>query len=287
MKFIIAGDWHGDCNAQSAASNPSPKYARTKKASSIVAIDNAVKYGAEFIIQVGDFGLWPGWFGMVYLDRMNAALIEANVRVIWLDGNHEDFDQLDRLKQYGLKNQRGQFFLRSNILYSPRGTAWVMDNKRFMTVGGAYSIDKEWRKAGESWWPQETLTDNEVLGIVNNARSRRERGKPEVDYLFTHDCHPYTPFKHRLKNDPESNIHRDKIKEIADAVRPKMWWHGHMHEKYVWELPHGVPFDPVEGPVTKVFGLADGREKESWGVLDTETDEFLFESQLKGSIFDE
>lgn len=288
MKILIHGDMHGDANAQGAASNVSVEYARTKRASSIRAVDNASRLGCEFIIQVGDFGgTWPGWFGMVFTDRLNAALIDANIRLIWLDGNHEGFDAIDRLKKYGLRNTRGQLFLRSNILYSPRGTSWIMDNKRFMTIGGAYSIDKEWRTVGESWWPQEQLTDQEVLGIVNNAIGRRERNKPEVDYLFTHDCHPHTPFKFRLKNDPESNMHRDKIKTIVDALRPRMWWHGHMHEKYDWTLPHGAPFDPAEGSVTKVYGLADGVEKDSWGILDTETDTFTFESERRAGMFDE
>ena len=286
IKILIHGDLHGDSNAQGSAGNVSVTQARTKRAASIIAVDHAVQYGAQFIIQVGDFGVWPGWFGMVYLDRFNAALIEANVRCIFLDGNHEDFNQLDRLKEFGLRNERGQLFLRSNILYSPRGTAWVLDHKRFMTVGGAYSIDKQWRTANESWWPQEQLTDNEVIGIVNNANARRQKGKPEVDYLFTHDCHPHTPFKRRLKDDPESNLHRDKIKKIADAVRPRMWWHGHMHEQYKWTLPHGAPFDSEPGTTTEVFGLADGVEKGSWGILDTETDIFRFDTDLQKGIFE-
>ena len=287
MKILVHGDMHGDINAQSVAGNVSVRMARQKNASSIKAVDHAVQHGCEWIIQVGDFGYWVGWSGMVFLDRLNAALIDANIRFIWLDGNHESFDQLEIAVKYAPRNQAGQTFIRSNILYSPRGCAFTMDHKRFMTVGGAYSIDKQYRKAGESWWPQETLTDNEVLGIVNNATARRQKGKPEVDYLFTHDCHPNTPFRARLKNDPESNIHRDKIKAVVSAVQPRFMFHGHMHTKYDWTLPHGVPFDPVEGPVTKVYGLSDGIENGSWGVLNTEDDSFMFDEDLKGSIFDD
>lgn len=287
MKLLIHGDLHGDANAQGAANVVSPDAARKKNAASIIAVDNAVKHGCQFIIQVGDFGLWPGWFGFVYLDRLNAALIEANVRLIWCDGNHEDFDQLERFVKYNPTNQRGQVFIRSNILYSPRGTQWVLDNKRFMTVGGAVSVDREWRKPHESWWEQEQITDVQMQGIINNARARRERGKPEVDYLFTHDCHPHTPFKNRLKPDFDSVVHRDKIKAIVDEVRPRMWWHGHMHERYDWTLPHGVPFSYEDGPTTKIFGLADGREKDSWGILDTETDEFTFDTDFLKGAFDE
>lgn len=281
IKVLIAGDWHADCNAPSVAGSVSVEAARKKGAASILAVDNAVKYGAQWIIQVGDWGgTWPGFHGMVFTDRLNAALSQANVHLVWLDGNHEGFDLLDQLVKINPMNQRGQTFIRSNILYSPRGCAWVLDNKRFMTVGGAYSIDKQWRTIHESWWPQEQLTDSQVHGIVANATARRAKDKPEVDYLFTHDCHPNTPFKHRIKDDVESNLHRRKIATIANAVRPKMWWHGHMHEVYDWTLPYGVPFSLEDGQTTEVYGLADGREKDSWGILDTEDDSFIFETDI-------
>ena len=281
IKLLIAGDWHGDCNAPSVASNTSVHKARSKGASSIVAVDNAVKYGAQWIIQCGDFGLWPGWFCFVYLDRLNAALIEANVHLIWLDGNHEDFDQLERLVKHNPRNDRGQTFIRSNILYSPRGCVFTLDHKRFMTVGGAFSIDKEWRTPHDSWWPQEQITMEQLQIILNQVESGRAKHRPEVDYLFTHDCHPNTPFKHRIKDDVESNLHRRKIATIANAVRPKMWWHGHMHERYDWTLPYGVPFSLEDGQTTEVHGLADGREKDSWGILDTEDNSFIFETDIR------
>lgn len=287
MKILIAGDWHGDCNAQSVAHNPSVSVGRSKKASSIMAIDAAAKHGAEHIIQCGDFGLWPGWFGFVFLDRLNAALIESNVQLIWLDGNHEDFDQLDRFVKFNPQNEKGQTFIRSNILYSPRGCGWTWDHKRFLTVGGAHSIDKEWRTEGESWWPQETLTDAQVNGIISNAKARRVKGKPEVDYMFTHDCHPNTPFRHRLKPDLDSQFHREKMREIALAVRPGIWFHGHMHTKYDWKLSYAPPFSEESGKLTQVYGLADGREKDSWGILDTEDDSFTFETDFRKGMFDD
>lgn len=261
-------------------------FARSKGAASIKAVDHAVQHGAQHIIQCGDFGLWPGWFGFVYLDRLNAALIEANVQLIWLDGNHEDYDQLERFVKFNPMNDKGQTFIRSNILYSARGCAWTWDDKRFLTVGGAYSIDREWRTPHESWWEQEQLTDSQVKGVINNAVSRRAKGKPEVDYMFTHDCHPSTPFKHRLKDDLESTFHREKMREIAHAVRPSFWWHGHMHERYDWTLGYSKPFSDEDSLETRVFGLADGREKDSWGILDTETDEFLFETDLRKGMFE-
>lgn len=261
MKLLILGDTHGNTRWF------------------VTVIKRAKELNVEWIIQLGDFGLWPGWAGVRYLDDVNRALIEHNVNLIWLDGNHEDFNQLDALVKLQPKNDNGQTYIRSQILYSPRGCLWTMDNKKFMTVGGAVSIDKQWRTAGKSWWPQEQLTELEEFGIVTRAMDRRQKGKPDVDYLFTHDCHPLTPFTH-LINDPDSDAHRQKMKRIFNAVLPKMWFHGHMHAKYAWPLFHAAPFD-VSDDHTEVYGLECDGCTDSWGILDTETDRFKFASDLR------
>lgn len=228
-------------------------------------------------------GFWPGYSGIVYLDRLNAYCMENDITFTWLDGNHEDHDQLKVLVGLNPQNKNGQTYIRSNIIYSPRGCAWEMDGKRFMTVGGAYSIDKAWRKPHISWWPDETLSDKQLTGIINRANTRRLAGKSEVDYLFTHDCHPNTPFKYRIKMDIESQMHREKMREIANAVRPAMWFHGHMHEKYVWTLGYRPPFtEPeVDEETTDVYGLACDGMDDNCGVLDTATSEFTYGQVLR------
>ena len=243
----------------------------------ITAVQRAKELNVEWIIQCGDFGLWPGWAGVRFLDEVNAALIDNKVNLMWLDGNHEDFDQLESLIKLQPKNKNGQTYIRSQILYSPRGCLWEMNNKIFMTVGGAVSIDRKWRVPHESWWPQEQLTDVEVYGIVARAIDRRQKDKPNVDYLFTHDCHPLTPFKN-LIDDPTSSMHRDKIKRIFNAVLPSMWFHGHMHTKYTWPLFHALPFEDfaVGDKHTEVYGLECDGMFYNWGILDTETNKFEF-----------
>lgn len=246
MNIMILGDTHGS----------------TQEA--IFAVDNAAKLDIAVIMQCGDFGLWPGKGGMDYLDQLNAALLDKDIILVWVDGNHEDFDQLERYCATNPKNQWGQVFIRSNILYSPRGCKWKMEGKHFMTVGGAVSVDKEYRKPGVSWWWQEQLTDDQLELIVK----RHEDSPGPVDYLFTHDCPSNAPFRGRWKDDMDSVIHRQRMDKLGQAIQPRFWWHGHMHTKF-----DGYDFPSYE-PTTKVYGLECDGQIWNWGVLDTETDEF-------------
>lgn len=51
-------------------------------------------HNADLILQVGDFGIWPGRGGQLYLEAGDQALAEAGLRLWFIDGNHEDFEQL-------------------------------------------------------------------------------------------------------------------------------------------------------------------------------------------------
>ena len=60
-----------------------------------------------------------------------------------------------------------------------------------------------------------------------------------TDVLLTHDCPTYAPFKGRLKNDPDSHIHRQKIDRVVESTKAKVHFHGHMHDWYDYENPWG------------------------------------------------
>lgn len=256
-KILVLGDTHGSTHE------------------AVFAVQNASAMNIDTIIQCGDFGLWPGKSGMDYLDEINAEAMDENIMIVWLDGNHEDFDSLERYCKYNPKNTWGQVFIRSNILYSPRGCKFKIDNKMFMTVGGAVSVDKAWRKAGKTWWPQEQLSDSDLDVIL----TRHEASPGKIDYLFTHDCPTNAPFEGRMKNDPESYVHRQRMDRLGKAIAPTLWMHGHMHSKY-----DGYDFPEYE-PTTKVYGLEADGMRWNWGVLDTENDSFTWGRELEATIF--
>lgn len=248
MKIMVVGDTHGNT-----------VWLRDR-------IRQASKLKMDKIFQVGDFGLWDHEEeGFRFLDCINEELRRAGIKLYWVDGNHENHDRLKWYEKNNPKTGVGHVFIRSHILYIPRGLIWEWSGKRFAGVGGAYSIDKAYRKVGSSWWPGEQITDAQKNKIIYGGLRR-----DPVDYLFTHDCSTASPFKHRLKDDPESHLHRQKMDEIARSLKPRFWFHGHMHDKYEWNFP----LDHAATNWAKVYGLECDLMYWSWGVLDTENDTF-------------
>lgn len=238
-KLMICGDWHGNT------------------AHALMMVRTAEKYGFQKIIQCGDFGLWDHYEdGLRFLDTLNEACRKAGVKVYWLDGNHENHERLYWYTQNNPVTKNGHVYIRSHILYSPRGNAWQWENKTFLTVGGGVSVDRAYRKPDVSWWYGEQLTDDEVRGIHT-----------KTDYLFTHDCPANAPFKNRFKNDVDSQIHRQRMSKIGQQTMPSMWFHGHMHEKYDYEFMHQDGYAMVKG-------LQKDGDAFCWGVLDIPSGEF-------------
>jgi len=247
-KYLICGDWHG--NHQWA-----------KKIIEVAEAEEISK-----ILQVGDFGVWPGNEGKEYLDILSRSLIKRNVRLYFVPGNHEDYNQIDEWTTTLPKNEDGHIEVRENLFYAGKVNAWTWEGKRFASVGGAVSIDKYRRKENVSWWPQEELTALEETRAKDLGR---------VDYLFTHDSPNTLPFTF-LKSDQASEAHRYTMTKIGLAIRPKLWFHGHYHKHAEYKFWH-------EDGETNVFSLdADSRASINpqldyhTAVLDTEYDNVFY-----------
>lgn len=224
-KILIAGDWHGN--------HPWAK----------AIIDVANAEDIEKIIQVGDFGVWPGSEGKEYLDILSRALVKRNIKLYFVPGNHEDYNQIDEWKATLPENKDGHIEVRPNLFYAGKVNAWTWEGKRFASVGGAVSIDKYARKENVSWWSQESLTALEETRAKDLGR---------VDYLFSHDSPNTLPFTF-LKSDMQSEAHRYTMTKIGLAIRPKLWFHGHYHKHAEYKFWH-------EDGETNVFSLdADSR----------------------------
>lgn len=230
MKVLIAGDTHGDI------------------AHVRYLIRTAVKQGIRHIVQVGDFGYWPHM--EPFHERVNGLAAGESITFAWLDGNHENFDALEANVDTTAPMPQP---MASHLTYLPRGCTWTWDGCRFMALGGAYSIDKEYRTEGRSWWPQELLTREQV-------ETAMDRGP--VDVLLTHDapdgvCPIVTP---DYKGDFTSQGNRKAVLAVLEAVTPRLLVHGHYHHRYSGRL-NG----------TQVEGLGrDGDGVCSWLVIDTD-----------------
>lgn len=256
MRLMIVGDTHGNAGAVEYK-------AKIAKA-----------LGAERLIVVGDFGLWPGYEGVRFLDDVSEAAREHGVEVVALPGNHEDHPQWLKWFDLAPLDSHGFAIVRSNLRLTKKVHPFKMGGKRFYVCGGAVSIDKQWRKPGKSWWPDEEFLPSDLASV------EKYKG-PAIDYLLTHDCSNFTHWDGRIKPDPESEANRMRIDRAIYALRPRYHFHGHMHTRYEWHnvMSHGkresaFGHDESEwnGADTHTFGLECDYDDNSWVILDTGAD---------------
>jgi hypothetical protein len=83
----------------------------------------------KIILQVGDLGFWPG--------INNNKIISPNTKIFWCPGNHENWEELKKLRDI-------EIF--PNVFYMERGSILTLeDGRNVLFMGGAYSIDRSLR----------------------------------------------------------------------------------------------------------------------------------------------
>jgi len=241
---VVAGDWHGNHRAAKSA------------VSLAAAID------APLVLQLGDFGMWPGPEGAQYLREVEDAAMQAQVHVAWIDGNHEDFPQL---YQYPVRDT-GLRQISQWLHHIPRGASWAWQGVKFRALGGATSVDKAHRIPGVSWWPQEHVTDADLEATTTRG---------VCDVLLTHDCPAGVDIpgiKHRdyvaaaMSGWPIGALehawdHRDRLAEVIPALKPTHVWHGHFHVRY------SAATSLHDQGLTRVEGLGDDGQGPSGNLM--------------------
>ena len=107
-----------------------------------------------------------------------------------------------------------------------RGECFTIEGKSFFCFGGAYSIDKEWRREFISWWRQEQPSNAEY----DHARETLESLDYKVDYVLTHTI-PES-FIHRLGLVPDRHDAQltGYLEWLYRELDFKQWFAGHFHE---------------------------------------------------------
>lgn len=218
-KVAFAGDWHG--NADYAAGR----------------VMSAAAHGADVLVHVGDFGFWHGHGGATYIASLEKVAARVGLPIMWIDGNHEDFDELEQLPVIdGLRP------ITDHIVHAPRGARWEWGGLQWGALGGATSVDRPMRAEGVDWWPQEALTRSDV--------ARWQAGGP-VDVAITHDC-PDGVTVPGITRERGVQLWGEEAIDVADAHRrlladaliptaPALLVHGHFHTYHQtrWAYPGG------------------------------------------------
>ncbi|MDT0168874.1 metallophosphoesterase [Pseudarthrobacter sp. BRE9] len=214
--IAIFGDWHGNAGW------------------ALTAIRSAARAGVRTAIHVGDFGLdWPGAKRGRYEGKLNKYLVELDMTLVVSGGNHDNWDTLEKLVVEG----DGLATIRSNIRVLPRGGRTLIDGLVIGGLGGAFSVDFEYRVEGKDWWSNEEPTREEAEALV--------AGGP-VDVLITHDAPEGVPVEGdiqlRAALTAKANRTRGLLKEVVDALAVPHLFCGHWHQRGIHQLslPNGL-----------------------------------------------
>lgn len=249
MKILAIGDTHGNT---SAICN--------------VAIPQARKNDCKTIVQCGDFGYWEHQQeGARFLNKVSKCLVREDMTMLWIDGNHENHPLL--WDTYAPSGPYGFCMIRPNLYYIPRGTVFKLGETTCLALGGAFSIDKNWRinaelehdKPGTLWWPTEMTRFEDAQKAITNASLNGP-----IDIMFTHDCPEGTsiPGIHSVDKwrFPETWQNRELLREVFDVAQPRLLVHGHYHVRYTAKLPLKPKVgtgDLLEWEYCRVDGLAN------------------------------
>ncbi len=205
--IYITGDIHGDINRFS------PDY--------LPGEDHFTEN--DFIIICGDFGFIfaDDEEEKEWLDRLS----EKPYTILWCCGNHENFHALYKYPtevRYGGKVHR----IRKNIFHLMRGQIFTIEEKKFFSFGGAYSIDRYMRKKNVSYWDEEIPNNEEYDEAVKNLN---ENGK-SVDYIITHTAPKEIIRKMGYYPDHHDMELTGFLEWIMYECKFSHWYFGHWHE---------------------------------------------------------
>ena len=199
--IYVTGDMHGDIERFSKRN--------LKK----------LKKGDTLII-LGDFGFL--WNGDEQEEKNLEYIGSRKYNVLFVDGTHENFALLSNypVEQYAGGRVRS---LGGNLKQLMRGEIYNIEDKTIFALGGGRSDDLEFRSEGETWWPEELPSIEEI----DAAREKLSEIKT-VDFIVSHDA----PQKIRASitgEDSEPSRLCAFFDELMYKVKYKNWFFGCFH----------------------------------------------------------
>ena len=145
-------------------------------------------------------------------------------------GNHEERpENIDTYKEVDMFG--GKVYIEEeypNLIFAKDGEIYNIDNTRILVIGGAYSVDKEYRlRNNMPWFPSEQLTLDERSNIYHKVKGEH------FDIVLSHTCPlKYEPREVFLKGINEAKV--DKTMEkfldvIEESISYDKWYCGHFH----------------------------------------------------------
>ena len=190
-------------------------------------------YGIEFkendiLIILGDSGI------NYYLNkndlRLKDELKKFKCKFFCIQGNHEQ--RPENISSYNETEMfEGKVYIEPdypNLIFAKNGEIYNLNEKKVLVIGGAYSVDKDYRLLkGYQWFCDEQLTVDEQDDIL-----QKYKGKA-VDIILSHTCPlKYEPTETFLEYIDQSKVDKTMesfLDKIEEAVTYDKWYCGHYH----------------------------------------------------------
>ena len=190
----------------------------------------------DMIIILGDAGI--NYYKNNEDIKLKNYLNSLNLKLFCIRGNHEERpENISTYKEVDMFG--GKVYLEDdylNLIFAKDGEVYNIDGLSILVIGGAYSVDKDYRLMhGYKWFKDEQLSREEMNDILNKVSGRH------FDVILTHTC-PYKyeprevflPFIDQSKVDKSMELFLDKIEDSIDYNK---WYCGHYHiEKRIDKL---------------------------------------------------
>ena len=190
----------------------------------------------DMLIVLGDAGI------NYYLNEEDTKYKEYlnsfKIKLFCIRGNHEERpENINTYKEIDMFG--GKVYIEENypnLIFAKDGEVYNIDGKSVLVIGGAYSVDKEYRLMyGHKWFKDEQLSKEEMNNILDKVKDKH------FDIVLTHTC----PYKYEPKETFKLKLDQSKIDKsmehfldkIEESISYNKWYCGHYHiEKQIDKL---------------------------------------------------
>ena len=243
MAYYITGDCHG-------------KFDKIER-----FCNNYNTSNSDVMIILGDVGI-NFWLNKTD-KKLKQKLAILPITLFCVAGNHEERpfnipSYEEKLWQGGVVYFEAEF---PNLLFAKDGEIYEMDNKRVLVIGGAYSVDKDYRLiAGIPWFEDEQPS----IEIKKYVEQKLKESNWKVDYVLSHTCPlRYEPRDLFLDFITQSKVDKSTEKwlsEIEEKLDYEKWYFGHFHDNREY-LRSELLFEGIKKLGGKEFLQCVGRPK--------------------------
>lgn len=187
------------------------------------------------MIILGDAGI--NYFLDKTDQKLKRQLSKLPIRFFMVHGNHEAHPY--EIPSYREKEWHGGNVYYEeeypNLLFAKDGEIYDFDGKRGIVIGGAYSVDKDFRiMSGMPWYASEQPS-SEIKAYVEK---QLKKCGWTVDYVLSHTCprhlEPTDLFLDFITQERIDKTTENWMSELHEKLTYEKWYFGHFHGERVY-----------------------------------------------------